>query len=63
MVCVTLICSDGDCDAYYRAWCRPEELDRFACEFCGCSLQVICFETAEDDCAPRSPHLQLSEAA
>lgn len=42
-----LICSDGDCTDTFEAYGSLEELRALACE-CGCGLEIISVENAED---------------
>jgi hypothetical protein len=59
-----LICSDEGCDVHYEAYGEPDELELLACEFCGCTLQVIGWaEAAPNGAAPLPAHVQLLDAA
>ena len=53
-----LICSDDGCDVEYEAMGSLEDLEAYACEFCGCTLQVIGWaEPASNGAGP--VHVQL----
>ena len=47
-----LTCSDDDCDVEYEATGSLEDLEAYACEFCGCTLQAVGWADPADDAEP-----------
>lgn len=64
MVYAILTCSDEACGASYEGWGALHELERVACELCGCMLEAVAFSDAShNDAAPRSVEVHLRDAA
>jgi hypothetical protein len=67
MLYATLICTDTACGEEFEAWGEPDEFDALLCEGCGCVLQPLGFcevsVTTVRELPPRTPHVQLRDAA